>query len=203
MEFTKLTRRGRERIREVFTGRRASSLSEEDEPKPTQPVMSLAPHDFPVGRDPRTMTQDELRAMGHEPTSLIAIIRVKCLDCCAGSPNEVRLCVAMACPAGPSVPVRMFGAPQRPRRSVRRHVGRWLRCEAPPTLVFYRTLTTKTLVGYRTPPKPRPRSTRANPGKPAPVLRPPACQPPTQRIQPEHFLCNKMQPGTVLSDTGK
>jgi hypothetical protein len=37
--------------------------------------------DWPVGRDPRRMTPDEIRAMGHEPLSPTAAIRAKCLDC--------------------------------------------------------------------------------------------------------------------------
>jgi hypothetical protein len=37
------------------------------------------------GRDPRTMSQDELRAMGHVPMSPNEAIRAHCLDCCAGS----------------------------------------------------------------------------------------------------------------------
>jgi hypothetical protein len=61
-------------------------------------------NDYLIGRDPREMTQDELRLMGHEPMSLLAIIRAKCLDCVGGSPDEVRKCVAMACP---NWPVRM------------------------------------------------------------------------------------------------
>lgn len=54
-----------------------------------------------VGRDPRQMSQDELRAIGHECMPPMEAIRAKCLDCCAGSPNEVRLCVAVSCPSWP------------------------------------------------------------------------------------------------------
>lgn len=54
-----------------------------------------------VGRDPRKMTQDELRAIGHEPVSLIKAIRLRCLDCCGGSSQEVRYCTARKCPSWP------------------------------------------------------------------------------------------------------
>jgi hypothetical protein len=47
------------------------------------------------------MTPDELLAIGHEPLPPLAAIRAKCLDCCAGSAHEVRLCVAMTCPSWP------------------------------------------------------------------------------------------------------
>jgi hypothetical protein len=50
-----------------------------------------------VGRDPREMTPAELAAIGHEQMSPMAAIRAKCLDCCAGSPHEVRLCVVITC----------------------------------------------------------------------------------------------------------
>jgi hypothetical protein len=54
-----------------------------------------------IGRDPRRMTQDELRATGHKPMSATAAIRAHCLDCCAGSADEVRKCMALACPSWP------------------------------------------------------------------------------------------------------
>jgi hypothetical protein len=53
------------------------------------------------GRDPRTMSQKELRGMGHEPMSPMAAIRAHCLDCCAGSSDEVRKCMALRCPSWP------------------------------------------------------------------------------------------------------
>jgi len=54
-----------------------------------------------IGRDPRRMSQDELRALGHQPMSATAAIRSHCLDCCAGSADEVRKCVASFCPSWP------------------------------------------------------------------------------------------------------
>ena len=53
------------------------------------------------GRDPRRMTQAELRAMGHQPMSAHAALRLHCLDCCTGSADEVRKCTATRCPSWP------------------------------------------------------------------------------------------------------
>lgn len=67
------------------------------------------------GRDPRTMTQAELRALGHEPMPVLSAIRAHCLDCCAGSPGEVRHCTAVKCP---SWPYRMGTNPWRKEREI-------------------------------------------------------------------------------------
>jgi hypothetical protein len=56
---------------------------------------------YDVGRDPRAMPHDELRQMGHKPISALKVLRLKCLDCCCGSANEVRLCTAVDCPSWP------------------------------------------------------------------------------------------------------
>jgi hypothetical protein len=64
-------------------------------------IGSEAEGEYAIGRDPRQMTQDELRAMGHEPMSATAAIRAHCLDCCAGSAYEVRCCMAVRCPSWP------------------------------------------------------------------------------------------------------
>lgn len=66
-----------------------------------------------VGKDPRRMTQDEFRAVGHAPMSPIEAIRARCLDCCAGSHNEVRYCTARKCP---SWPFRMGRSPWREKK---------------------------------------------------------------------------------------
>lgn len=55
----------------------------------------------PVGRDPRKMEPDELRALGYVPMTPLAALRLRCLDCCGGSPDEVRKCMALTCPAWP------------------------------------------------------------------------------------------------------
>jgi hypothetical protein len=42
-------------------------------------------HDgYTEGADPRSVPAATLRAAGHEPGSLLHIIREKCLDCCCG-----------------------------------------------------------------------------------------------------------------------
>ena len=61
----------------------------------------LGPDGFPIGRDPRRMTQDELRAIGHEPMPLLEVVRARCLDCCGGSAAEVRKCMAPDCRSWP------------------------------------------------------------------------------------------------------
>ena len=66
------------------------------------------------GRDPRTMTRDELMAMGHVPRSALQVIRAHCLDCCAGSAQEVAKCMALNCP---SWDYRMATNPYRKRPS--------------------------------------------------------------------------------------
>jgi hypothetical protein len=64
----------------------------------------------PVGRDPRTMATDELLQLGHKPMSPMRAIRLRCLDCCAQQPDEVRKCTAVRCP---SWPFRMSKNPWR------------------------------------------------------------------------------------------
>jgi hypothetical protein len=53
----------------------------------------------PVGRNPREMTQDELREAGHEPMSPLEALRKRCLDCCGQQAKEVALCPAVGCPS--------------------------------------------------------------------------------------------------------
>jgi hypothetical protein len=76
-----------------------------------------------VGRDPRTLPAAELEAMGHHRLSPMAAIRAKCLDCCAGSANEVRRCLAAACP---NWPFRTGHNPWRTVSEGRREAGRRL-----------------------------------------------------------------------------
>ena len=54
-----------------------------------------------IGRDPRKLGPDELRALGHAPMAPAAAIRAHCLDCCGGSSDEVRKCAAVRCPSWP------------------------------------------------------------------------------------------------------
>ena len=65
------------------------------------------------GKDPRKMTAAELEALGHQPMSPGKALRLRCLDCCAGSPAEVRMCSAVACPSWP------FRMGKNPWRKVR------------------------------------------------------------------------------------
>jgi transcriptional regulator with XRE-family HTH domain len=94
------TRREREKARETFAGRLVRSLTP-DEMERAHQAGYEPDGEYLIGRDPREMTQAELKAAGHEPMSPMQAIRAKCLDCCAGSPHEVRCCVAVACPSWP------------------------------------------------------------------------------------------------------
>src|SRR5215472_1157940 len=76
----------------------------------------------PAGCDPREMTQDELKAAGHEPMSPLQALRARCLDCCAYQEKEVALCPAVQCP---SWPFRMGTDPWRkPASEARREAAR-------------------------------------------------------------------------------
>ncbi|MFY9211881.1 MAG: hypothetical protein WAO69_12190 [Aestuariivita sp.] len=54
-----------------------------------------------VGRDPRCMRTDELEQLGHARVSPLRALRLKCLDCCNESAQEVRLCTAVDCASWP------------------------------------------------------------------------------------------------------
>jgi hypothetical protein len=56
---------------------------------------------YDVGRDPRTMSMEDLEQLGHARVSPLCALRLKCLDCCNGSAREVRLCTAVDCPSWP------------------------------------------------------------------------------------------------------
>ena len=75
------------------------------------PGMELDERGYSQGRDPRRMTQAELHDMGHQPMSAHAALRLHCLDCCAGSADEVRKCTAIRCPSWP------FRMPRNPWRA--------------------------------------------------------------------------------------
>lgn len=79
----------------------------EDELKPWE---TLGPNGKVVGKDPRTMAKGELEAIGHRDMSPLKALRLRCLDCCAGSDSEVRNCTARKCP---SWPFRMGSSPWR------------------------------------------------------------------------------------------
>ena len=67
-----------------------------------------------VGRDPHQMTAEEIIALGHSPMLPLKALRLRCIDCCAGSRLEVRLCTAVSCP---SWPFRLGRNPWRPPAS--------------------------------------------------------------------------------------
>ena len=56
---------------------------------------------FDVGRDPRAMSTAELEQLGHARVAPLRALRLKCLDCCNGPAQEVRLCTAVDCPSWP------------------------------------------------------------------------------------------------------
>ena len=56
---------------------------------------------YDVGRDPREMSVAEFSEAGHDRISRGKAMRIKCLDCCGDSANEVRLCVAVDCALWP------------------------------------------------------------------------------------------------------
>lgn len=87
--------------RELWTGVKIADCAPDKIAQARRAGYEPGPDGYFVGRDPRTMTTAELMAMGHEQLSPMAAIRAKCLDCCAGSVHEVRLCVAMTCPSWP------------------------------------------------------------------------------------------------------
>ena len=56
---------------------------------------------FPIGKDPRKATPEELTSWGCVATPPLVAIRSKCIDCCGGSESEVRKCVAVSCALWP------------------------------------------------------------------------------------------------------
>lgn len=79
---------------------------------------------YDVGRDPHNMSAAELEDLGHSRVSPLRALRLKCLDCCNGSPQEVRLCTVVDCP---SWPFRMGKNPWRAPLSEADRAGRLAR----------------------------------------------------------------------------
>ena len=79
---------------------------------------------FDVGRDPRSMSAEELTQLGHTQVSPLKALRLKCLDCSNDSAQEVRLCTAVDCP---SWPFRMGRNPWRAPLSEGCRAGRLAR----------------------------------------------------------------------------
>lgn len=69
-----------------------------------------------IGRDPRRLSPEELRGLGHRAAPLLQVMRRRCVDCCGGKTEEVRRCTAVACPLWP---YRMATDPWREQRSTR------------------------------------------------------------------------------------
>lgn len=85
-------------------------MSDGTEPKEIEFWQVLKPNGEVAGRDPREMTEEELTKLGHRAISPMRALRLRCLDCCAGSDSEVRHCPARKCP---SWPFRMGTSPWR------------------------------------------------------------------------------------------
>ena len=67
-----------------------------------------------VGRDPREMMAEELRALGHSAMSPLKALRLRCIDCYGGSLKSVRCCTSTDCP---SWPFRLGHSPWRKQLS--------------------------------------------------------------------------------------
>ncbi|MBW6496629.1 MAG: hypothetical protein K0B16_19145 [Burkholderiaceae bacterium] len=74
-----------------------------------------------VGRDPRAMSTAKLEQLVHARVSPLRALCLKCLDCCNGSAQEVRLCTAIDCP---SWPFRMGKNPWRTPLGAEAHAQR-------------------------------------------------------------------------------
>ena len=68
-----------------------------------------------IGRDPRKISEADWSLAGIEADTPMAVMRAKCLDCCAGQESEIRKCVAIACAIWP---YRMSANPFRAKRSM-------------------------------------------------------------------------------------
>lgn len=81
-----------------------------------QPHLEIdATEGTPVGRDPRRLTVADLESFGRPRISRGDAIRAKCLDCCCGSPSEVRRCGMVDCALWP---FRMGTDPYRSEREM-------------------------------------------------------------------------------------
>jgi hypothetical protein len=70
------------------------------------------------------MATDDLAALGHTPMGPLKALRLRCIDCSGGSAAEVRLCIAVTCPAWP---FRMGSNPWRaPTSEAKRERARTL-----------------------------------------------------------------------------
>ena len=107
----------------MWTGRRADGLSEDELIAASGAGYEAGGDGCFIGRDPRLMPQAALEAIGHEPISPMQAIRAKCLDCCAGSSDEVRNVPRWRAHPGRSAPAKTPGA-RRCRRNSAKHEGK-------------------------------------------------------------------------------
>ena len=56
---------------------------------------------YMVGKNPHIIGGKKLVEEGIRPITPLRAIRLKCVDCCAGSKGEVRKCVATSCSLWP------------------------------------------------------------------------------------------------------
>jgi len=61
------------------------------------PSMIFRENNETFGADPRSMTVEQLNALGHEKRPKLKVMRAKCLDCCGDQPSEVLKCSAIDC----------------------------------------------------------------------------------------------------------
>jgi hypothetical protein len=73
------------------------------------------PDDSTEGADPRTLSPEDFRKLGHNDRPLLQTIRAKCLDCCCYQPIEVRSCTATGCALWPyRMATNPFAKPRGP-----------------------------------------------------------------------------------------
>ena len=65
-----------------------------------EPSENIADGGNLIGKQPRSVSKSDLKALGH-PESPIKAIRAKCLDCCGNMESEVRKCVSHGCALWP------------------------------------------------------------------------------------------------------
>jgi hypothetical protein len=87
------------------------------QPLPDEPGLEIS-GGKKVGRDPRNMTQEELRALGHEPLTPRAALVKQC-RMCTGKANPKAWCPDTNCPARP----HLMGEARKPRTEKQKAVS--------------------------------------------------------------------------------
>jgi hypothetical protein len=108
------------------TGERSEETGAEakTERRPAKPGLELRGK-YPAGRDPRRMTREELREVGHERMSPLQALRARCLDCCGDQPMEWRSVRRWVVRPGPSASEPIPGAGGQAREGGMRPGGLW------------------------------------------------------------------------------